>query len=288
MIDYYARVAEAIVPHLQGPPADPEALPRRRRGLQLLREALPQAPPRLGQDRDRVLADRVGEIDFCPGRQQAHAGLAGAARRARAAPLARQGVQRSTVPTVLAFDLDPGPPATIIECCRIALRLRDLFAELGMECFPKTSGSKGMQVYVPLNEPASATTTTGPFAHAIALLLEKQSPKEVVSKMTKKLRKGKVFVDWSQNNRRQDDDRGLLAARQGAADRLHPARVGRGRVRRPLAQARAPRLHLGAGAEPHREARRPVRAGAEAAPEAARAARGPVNRRPRARVPSCR
>ena len=104
------------------------------------------------------------------------------------------------MPTVLAFDLDPGPPATIIECCRIALRLRDLFGELGMDCFPKTSGSKGMQVYVPLNGQVTYEKTT-PFAHAVALLLEKQYPKEVVSKMTKKLRKGKVFVDWSQNTK---------------------------------------------------------------------------------------
>ena len=100
-----------------------------------------------------------------------------------------------------------------------------------MECFPKTSGSKGMQVYVPLNGQVTYEKTT-PFAHAIALLLEKQYPKEVVSKMTKKLRKGKVFVDWSQNTKIEDDDRGLLAARQGTAHRLDPGRVGRGRVGR--------------------------------------------------------
>jgi bifunctional non-homologous end joining protein LigD len=69
-----------------------------------------------------------------------------------------------------------------------------------MECFPKTSGSKGMQVYVPLNGRVTYKKTT-PFAHAVALLLEKQHPDEVVSKMTKKLRKGKVFVDWSQNTK---------------------------------------------------------------------------------------
>ena len=100
---------------------------------------------------------------------------------------------------MLAFDLDPGPPATIVECCRIALRLRDLFADLGLECFPKTSGSKGLQVYVPLNGQVTYEKTQ-PFAHAVALLLEREHPDEVVSKMTKKLRKGKVFVDWSQNH----------------------------------------------------------------------------------------
>ena len=101
---------------------------------------------------------------------------------------------------MLAFDLDPGPPADVIDCCRIAIRLRDLFGDLGLECFPKVSGSKGMQVYVPLNGQVTYEKTT-PFAHAIALLLEKQYPKEVVSKMTKDLRKGKVFVDWSQNTK---------------------------------------------------------------------------------------
>ena len=101
-------------------------------------------------------------------------------------------------PTVLAFDLDPGPPANIVQCCRVAVRLRALFAEFGLECFPKASGSKGLQVYVPLNGKETYERTK-PFAQAVAQLLEKQTPKEVVSKMSKDLRKGKVFVDWSQN-----------------------------------------------------------------------------------------
>ncbi len=105
-------------------------------------------------------------------------------------------------PTVLAFDLDPGPPADVIDCCRIALRLRELFDHFGVECFPKTSGSKGLQVYVPLNTKTSYEETK-PLARAIAQLLEKQTPKEVVSKMKKVDRKGKVFVDWSQNHARK-------------------------------------------------------------------------------------
>jgi bifunctional non-homologous end joining protein LigD len=103
-------------------------------------------------------------------------------------------------PTVLAFDLDPGPPAGILECCEVAQRLRELFGGLGLECFPKTSGSKGLQVYVPLDGEATYAETK-PFAHAIAKLLERERPDEVVSRMTKALRKGKVFVDWSQNDR---------------------------------------------------------------------------------------
>ena len=71
-------------------------------------------------------------------------------------------------PTVLAFDLDPGPPADIVDCCRVALRLRDMFGHFGVQCFPKTSGSKGMQVYVPLNSKEVNYEVTKPFAKAIA------------------------------------------------------------------------------------------------------------------------
>jgi bifunctional non-homologous end joining protein LigD len=102
-------------------------------------------------------------------------------------------------PTVLAFDLDPGAPADVLDCCRVALTLRQLFDGLGLESFPKTSGSKGLQVYVPLNSEITYERTK-PFAHAVAQALERAEPKLVVSRMAKKLRRGKVFVDWSQND----------------------------------------------------------------------------------------
>ena len=102
---------------------------------------------------------------------------------------------------MLAFDLDPGPPADVVDCCRVALRLRELFDHFGIEAFPKTSGSKGLQVYVPLNRKDVSYEETKPFAKAIAQLLEKETPDEVVSKMKKVDRRGKVFVDWSQNHR---------------------------------------------------------------------------------------
>ncbi len=108
-----------------------------------------------------------------------------------------------TRPTVLAFALDPGPPADVVDCCRVAIRLRDMFGHFGVESFPKTSGSKGLQVYVPLNDKKVSYETTKPFAKAIAQLLEKQSPDKVVSKMKKVEREGKVFVDWSQNHQRK-------------------------------------------------------------------------------------
>jgi bifunctional non-homologous end joining protein LigD len=99
----------------------------------------------------------------------------------------------------MVFDLDPGEPADIVDCCRVGLLVRGLFDGLGLECFAKTSGSKGLQIYVPLNVETSYDETK-PFAKAVAELLEKQHPKEVVSRMTKSLRPGKVLVDWSQND----------------------------------------------------------------------------------------
>ena len=126
---------------------------------------------------------------------------------------------------MLAFDLDPGPPATIVECAEVALELRTIFAHIGMEAFPKTSGSKGMQVYVPLNTPVTYEQTRQ-FAHGLAQLLERRRPELVVSEMKKSLRGGKVFVDWSQNAAAQDDRVRVLAARAGAADRLDPADAG--------------------------------------------------------------
>ena len=94
----------------------------------------------------------------------------------------------------------PGAPATIVECSQVGLRVRELFASLGLESFAKTSGSKGLQVYVPLNT-AVGYEQTKPFARAVAQALERAEPELVVSRQKKELRKGKVLVDWSQNDR---------------------------------------------------------------------------------------
>jgi bifunctional non-homologous end joining protein LigD len=102
-------------------------------------------------------------------------------------------------PTMIVFDLDPGAPAAIVQCCQVGLWVRRAFAELGLEAFAKTSGSKGLQVYVPLNTPVTYDQTK-PFAHELARLLERTHPDAVVSDMKKALRVGKVFVDWSQND----------------------------------------------------------------------------------------
>ena len=103
-------------------------------------------------------------------------------------------------PTMVAFDLDPGAPAGIVECCAVALDLRELFSQLGLQACAKTSGSKGLQVYVPLNSADVSYEQTKPFAHAVAGLLEERNPQLVISRMARAQRRGKVLIDWSQND----------------------------------------------------------------------------------------
>jgi bifunctional non-homologous end joining protein LigD len=102
-------------------------------------------------------------------------------------------------PRSMVFDLDPGPPANIVQCCGVAVWLRAIFEHFNLESFPKTSGSKGLQIYVPLNTKTSYDETK-PLAHALARLLENEHRDLVVSDMKKAIRTNKVFVDWSQND----------------------------------------------------------------------------------------
>ena len=102
-------------------------------------------------------------------------------------------------PTMIVFDLDPGPPANIVQCAQVGLWVREIFDHFGLRSFPKTSGSKGLQIYIPLNTKTSYEQTKS-FAHAVARLLEQEHPELVVSDMKKAVRTNKVFVDWSQND----------------------------------------------------------------------------------------
>jgi bifunctional non-homologous end joining protein LigD len=105
-------------------------------------------------------------------------------------------------PTMMVFDLDPGPPATIVECCEVALMIRDRLRHDGIECFPKTSGSKGLQLYAPLNTPVDYDDTKT-FARDLAKMMESEHTDLVVSNMRKELRTGRVLMDWSQNDYRK-------------------------------------------------------------------------------------
>src|SRR5260370_18272992 len=101
--------------------------------------------------------------------------------------------------TMMVFDVDPGAPAEIVQCCQVGLWLRDLLSKIKLKSFAKTSGSKGLQVYVPLNTPVTFDQTKD-LSRALAQLLERAHGNLVTSNMSKAVRKGKVFVDWSQND----------------------------------------------------------------------------------------
>jgi bifunctional non-homologous end joining protein LigD len=202
MVDYYAKVAEAMVPHLKGRAVTLRRFPE---GVDDLDSAFfekrcPKHRPKWVKTTNVRAGPNAGNIDFCvcDGRPT----LVWMAQLAAIELHPSLSLGRApTRPTVLAFDLDPGPPADVVDCCRVALRLREMFGHFGVQSFAKTSGSKGMQVYVPLNSKEVNYEITKPFAKAIAQLLEKQTPDLVVSKMKKVERGGKVFVDWSQNHR---------------------------------------------------------------------------------------
>jgi bifunctional non-homologous end joining protein LigD len=191
VIDYYTRVSPVLLPHLRGRPLTLKRYPNGVEGGHFYEKQCPSHAP------DWVPSTRIGDINFCLCEDlPTLVWLANLADLELHTSLARADAYDS--PTVIAFDLDPGSPATIVECAEVALELRMIFEHLGMEAFPKTSGSKGMQVYVPLNTPSSYDVTR-PFARGLAELLERRRPDLVVSEMKKSVRGGKVFVDWSQN-----------------------------------------------------------------------------------------
>ena len=197
VIDYYARIAPTIIPHLRGRPLTLKRYPEGAEAGHFFEKRCPKHRPEWVATASIWSEREDGEIEFCVCNDKPTlVWMAQLAALELHPSLSR--ARHMERPTVLAFDLDPGEPANVIDCARVALRVRGLFSELGVECFPKTSGGKGLQVYVPLNG-RTTYATTKPYAHAVAQLLERMYPDEIVSRMTKKLRKGKVFVDWSQN-----------------------------------------------------------------------------------------
>jgi bifunctional non-homologous end joining protein LigD len=203
VIDYYARVADLIVPHLKGRPLTLRRFPEGvgNPGTSFFEKNCPKHRPDWVKTTPIYVDRRAGEIDFCLCENRATLVWMAQLAALELHPSLSKAT-RMEQPTVLAFDLDPGAPAALPECCRVALRVRKIFDAFGLDCFPKVAGGKGLQVYVPLNTKVGYEQTS-PFAKAIAQLLEKETPKEVVSKMAKAERRGKVFVDWSQNHQKK-------------------------------------------------------------------------------------
>lgn len=199
VIDYYIRISPVLLPHLKDRPLTLKRYPDGVAGGFFYEKRCPPYRPDWVKTAP-VWSDRnEEEIHFCLandlpsvvwaanlGDLELHTFLA------RADDLER--------PTMMVFDLDPGLPADILSCARVALLLREKLEAFELKSFPKTSGSKGLQIYVPLNTSVTYDETKT-LSHRLAEELEREHPDLIVSKMGKSLRTGKVFVDWSQNDR---------------------------------------------------------------------------------------
>lgn len=192
LVSYCARVAPAALPHLRDRALTLKRYPDGVEQEHFYEKQAPSHRPRW------VETARVGGVEYtlCQDRPTLVwlANLANIELHTSLS-LAREPER----PTMLVFDLDPGAPAGIVQCCEVAEVLRGLFGALGLESFAKTSGSKGMQVCVPLNTDVTYRETK-PFARRVAELLAQRLPELVVSRMTRRLRAGRVLVDWSQND----------------------------------------------------------------------------------------
>lgn len=198
VLDFYVRIAPVLVPHLAGRPLTMKRYPEGVNAEHFFEKNAPKhrpdwvkTAPVWSESNHRtihfILANDLPTLVWIANLAsiELHPSLSLAADIA--------------TPTMIVFDLDPGPPANIVQCAQVGIWVRDIFEHFGLQSFPKTSGSKGLQIYVPLNSKTSYDETK-PFAHAVARLLEQEHPKLVVSDMKKAVRTNKVFVDWSQND----------------------------------------------------------------------------------------
>lgn len=198
-IDYYARVAPALLPHLRDRPLTLKRYPE---GVEAPYFYQKEAPPHpKWVDTVPVWSDTNGRlVNYCVANSlETLVWLVNAGDLEMHAFLHRSSdLQR---PTTLAFDLDPGPGADVLDCAQVAAWLKRALDAVGLQSFPKVSGSKGIQVYVPLNTKVTYEGPRGtkPFSRAVAERLQAEHPDLVVSNMRRDLRKGKVLVDWSQN-----------------------------------------------------------------------------------------
>ena len=198
VVEYYLRIADSVLPHLKNRALTLKRYPNGVDGFFFYEKNCPSHRPPWLDTANVPTANRVGGINFCLANDAASlAWVANLASLELHTSLAK--APRVERPTMMVFDFDPGAPADILDCCRIALRMRDRLAELGLQSFAKTSGSKGLHFYVPLNT-ACTFDDTKAFSHAMAMVLEREDPKRVTSVMRKDLRAGKVFIDWSQND----------------------------------------------------------------------------------------
>ncbi len=199
LIAYYVAIAPTLLPHLRDRPVTLRRWPGGVEGQSFFEKNCPGHRPDWIETASVYSSSDRGRIDYCLAQDAAT--LAWFANLAAIELHPSLALARALEhPTAVVFDLDPGPPAGLPECAEVALLLEGLFDRLGLRSVVKTSGSKGLQVYVPLGSGATTYERTKPFARQIAELLERRLPDLVVSRQTKRLRAGKVLVDWSQND----------------------------------------------------------------------------------------
>jgi bifunctional non-homologous end joining protein LigD len=198
VIDYYRRIAPVMLPHLRGRPPTLVRAPDGPGGPRFFEKNCPShRPPWVGTAPGN---EATGGTKGCLVEEVA--ALVWLANLAALELHTHQWtVDDPSHPDAMVIDLDPGPPATIVDCCRVALELGDLLARLGLRCAVKTSGGKGLHLSVPLHGARVTDDDTKRFALALGQFLESRDPERVIVDMTKARRAGKVFVDWSQNDR---------------------------------------------------------------------------------------
>jgi bifunctional non-homologous end joining protein LigD len=198
VIDYYIRIASVLLPHLKDRPLTMKRYPDGVEGEFFYEKNCPSHRPKWVQTAKVWSEGNQRIMHYCLANDLPT--LVWAANLADLelhTSLSREkNIER---PTMMVFDLDPGPPADIVQCCQVGLWLRDLLAQMKLKSFAKTSGSKGLQVYVPLNTAVTYNETKN-LSLALAQYLEHEHADLVTSNMSKAVREGKVFVDWSQND----------------------------------------------------------------------------------------
>jgi bifunctional non-homologous end joining protein LigD len=197
LVDYYVRVADALLPHLAGRPVTLRRFPDGIEETGWYQNDCPPGAPEWVRTR---------RVEWPSGTTWKFCAIDDVATLAWVANLATVELhpfflraERPDEPTGVVFDLDPGPPADLVECCAVALRLRELLASLGLEAFPKVSGALGLHIVVPLNVPHSWARGKA-FARGMAALLAAEQPEGIVHRQRRSERRGKVLVDWLQND----------------------------------------------------------------------------------------
>src|SRR4051812_43946730 len=198
VLDYYVRIAPVMLPHLRDRLLHMHRYPEGVEGPRFWQKECPHHRPEWLPTAPVLSRDKGRPIRYCVANE-----LAAVVWAVNIGSLelhtSLHRIDAPDHPTAVAFDLDPGPPAGLLECAQVALRLRALLGGVGLHCRAKTSGGKGLQVYVPLNAGEATYEDTKPFSRTVAELLESETPDRVVSRMARSLRAGRVLVDWSQN-----------------------------------------------------------------------------------------